>query len=131
LSRSGIVFVLTTVLANTGFCQQTVKTADADCAKCHADIYRQYLATPMANASGPAVDHLFAGDFTHAPSGVRYKVFREQNQAWLSFNDVHDPRIAGKRRFDYFLGSGHLCTRKKATCSSHRWHGTRQLPAMT
>jgi predicted CXXCH cytochrome family protein len=108
VSRSGIVFVLTTVLANTGFCQQTVKTADADCAKCHAEIYRQYLATPMANASGPAVDHLFAGDFTHAPSGVRYKVFREQNQAWLSFNDVHDPRIAGKRRFDYFLGSGHL-----------------------
>ena len=95
-------------LASTVFCQQTVETTDADCAKCHAEIYRQYLATPMANASGPAADRLVVGDFTHALSGVQYKVFREQNQAWLSFNDLRDPRIAGKRRFDYFLGSGHL-----------------------
>jgi predicted CXXCH cytochrome family protein len=100
--------VITTVLAATAFCQQTVETADAVCAKCHAQIYRQYLATPMANASGPAADRLVAGDFTHAPSGVRYQVFREKDQAWLSFNDLHDPRIAGKRRLEYFLGSGHL-----------------------
>lgn len=96
------------VVASTGFCQQPVKTADASCAGCHAEVYRKYLATPMANASGPAADHLFEDEFTNAPSGVHYKIFRDQNQAWLSFNDGHDSRISGKRRFDYFLGSGHL-----------------------
>jgi predicted CXXCH cytochrome family protein len=103
------VLVLTIlVFVNAGFCQQTVRTADAGCAPCHAEIYRKYLATPMANASGPAVDRVFAQEFSHAPSGVHYKVWGEQDQVWLGFNDLKDPRIAGKRRFDYFLGSGHL-----------------------
>ncbi len=104
-----IIFILgNTGLANIAFCQQTVKVADAVCAQCHAGIYNKYLETPMANASGPAVDRALTGEFTHTLSGVRYKVFEEQKQVWLGFNDTNNPHISGNRRLDYFLGSGHL-----------------------
>lgn len=96
------------VLATRGVSQQTVKTADAACAPCHNEIYRTYLASPMANASGIAADRLIAQEFTHRPSGVHYQVFREQAGVWLSFRDLNDPRVVGRQRFDYYLGSGHL-----------------------
>jgi predicted CXXCH cytochrome family protein len=104
-----LIFVLMILgFAKASWCQQSVRTADAACAGCHADIYRKYLATPMANASGLAVDHMLAGDFVHDASGVRYKIFEDKNQVWLSFSDGLDPRIRGQRQLQYFLGSGHL-----------------------
>ena len=47
----------------------SVAEADSSCAKCHETIYRRYLKTPMANASG-AYTALYPG-FSHAPSGSR------------------------------------------------------------
>jgi hypothetical protein len=100
-------FVLThLILSSLGFSQKSVAAADATCAPCHAEIYRKYLDSPMANASGPARDRLITGEFTHAPSGVHYKVSRERDEGWLTFQD--GSRIPGKRRLDYYLGSGHL-----------------------
>jgi hypothetical protein len=97
-------------LVTAASCQQPVKTADASCARCHAEICRKYQATPMANGSGVAGDHFLAGEFTHLPSEMRYKIFRDQGKVWLSFADEQDARISGQRQLDYFLGSGHLGT---------------------
>ena len=88
--------------------QQTVAQAEAACAKCHAEIVRGYLRTPMANASGPASERLIPGSFTHAPSGVRYAVANEHGQAVLHFTDTRGPQTEGERRLDSYLGSGHL-----------------------
>ena len=90
------------------FGQQTVRSADAVCARCHGEVYRRYLLTPMANASGAAGDRLMPGGFTQAGAGVHYEVGRAPDGAYLSFADGRDGRIAGKHRLDYYLGSGHL-----------------------
>jgi predicted CXXCH cytochrome family protein len=82
--------------------------SDAVCAKCHQEIFRAYLGTPMANASGLATDRLVPGTFLHAASGVEYQVFTEHNSGWLSYRKRADPAINGRERLEYFLGSGHL-----------------------
>ena len=86
----------------------SVAEADSSCAKCHGAIYRSYLRTPMANASGRAMDRAIPGDFSHAPSGVEYRVSLENNALWLSFERAGDAGLRGRQRLDYFLGSGHL-----------------------
>lgn len=90
------------------FAQTPVKQADAVCATCHAGIYRTYLGTPMANGSGLAIDRFIPGVLDHAASGVKYRVFQEDGAAWLSYNDTQNPPVEGRRKLDYFLGSGHL-----------------------
>src|SRR5580692_3970735 len=35
----------------------SVAVGDAACGQCHQDIFQKYLGTPMANASGHALDH--------------------------------------------------------------------------
>ncbi|WP_158910173.1 MULTISPECIES: tetratricopeptide repeat protein [Acidobacteriaceae] len=85
-----------------------VKQADAVCAKCHAEIFNKYLGTPMANASGSAMDHLIPGDFTSVTSGTKYRIHAEDSAAWLDYDDPQSPPAKGRMRLDYFLGSGHL-----------------------
>jgi Flp pilus assembly protein TadD len=85
-----------------------VKQADAVCANCHREIYNKYLNTPMANASGLAMDHLIPGDFTSASSGTKYRIHTEDGAAWLDYDDPQTPPVKGRLRLDYFLGSGHL-----------------------
>ena len=87
-----------------------VKVADAVCARCHAGIVQSYLATPMANASGPASDSLRAAKFVHAGSSVEYVFAEQDRQPTLSYRSLKNPEIAGRFRLDYFLGSGHLGT---------------------
>jgi predicted CXXCH cytochrome family protein len=77
------------------------------CAKCHSDIAASYAQTAMARASGPATDQLMPADFTHAASGVHYRVYAENNAAMLSFDRPDDPAMHGTRRLQYFIGSGH------------------------
>jgi predicted CXXCH cytochrome family protein len=63
----------------------------------------------MANASGPAVEGLIPADFSHAPSGVHYKVFEQSGQVWLSYKREVDPtrsELDGRQQLLYFLGSG-------------------------
>jgi hypothetical protein len=85
-----------------------VKQADAVCANCHAEIFRKYLDTPMANASGLATDHLIPGDFTSISSGTKYRIHAEDHAAWLDYDDPQTPPAKGRMKLDYFLGSGHL-----------------------
>ncbi|MGB6687330.1 MAG: cytochrome c3 family protein, partial [Terracidiphilus sp.] len=87
--------------------------SDAACAPCHKKIYERYRKTPMANASGPAIDGLMPADFEHAASGVHYKVFAQDGQVWLSFDregvpgsELQDRELQGREQLRYFLGSG-------------------------
>jgi predicted CXXCH cytochrome family protein len=77
------------------------------CQSCHAEIYRTYSMTAMAQASGPATQELIPGEFRHAASGVHYRVYKENDEAWLSFERPDDPAVKGTRRLLYFIGSGH------------------------
>jgi predicted CXXCH cytochrome family protein len=77
------------------------------CAKCHSDLSASYSQTAMARASGPAIDQLTPADFTHAASGVHYRVYAENNAAMLAFDRPDDPAMHGTRRLQYFIGSGH------------------------
>jgi len=85
-----------------------VREADAVCANCHNEIYRKYLDTPMANASGLASDRVFTGVFHHAQSGIDYRLSNKNDSLWLNYSRPADPGLQGSQKLDYFLGSGHL-----------------------
>ncbi|HKC72291.1 MAG TPA: hypothetical protein VKB60_11740, partial [Terriglobales bacterium] len=80
-------------------------TGSEACAFCHADIYRSYSQTAMARASGPASDGLIAGEFQHAKTGIRYRIYGQDGRVWLSFDRDHPP-LHGKRELLYYIGSG-------------------------
>jgi hypothetical protein len=88
----------------------SVRAYDAKCAVCHENIYRNYLTTPMANASGSAVDKLKAASFTHEPSGIQYDISLVKEKAVLSYSNQRDPATSQQLPLSYFLGSGHLGT---------------------
>jgi len=88
----------------------SVREADAPCAKCHADIYRNYLKTPMANASGAATDKLQSATFVHKSSGVQYKIAVLDGKAVLSNRNPTNSGAWSDHPLSYFLGSGHLGT---------------------
>lgn len=82
---------------------------NATCAPCHREIYERYRKTPMANASGPAIDGLIPADFTHAASGVHYRIFEQSGRAWLGYERPAASagrELIGRRELRYFLGSG-------------------------
>ena len=87
-----------------------VRQADAVCAKCHAEIYRTYLATPMANASGRALEKLKPDRFVHPASGVTYEVSNVEGKEELEYSTPQDPAWPHAVVLSYFLGSGHLAT---------------------
>ncbi|HZR65630.1 MAG TPA: tetratricopeptide repeat protein [Terriglobales bacterium] len=76
------------------------------CAKCHAAIYKSYEQTPMAHASGPAMENLIPTDFTHAESGVRYRIHADGGHTWLEFDRGGKNPLHGKRELLYYIGSG-------------------------
>ena len=82
---------------------------DQACARCHQKIIDSYKKTPMARASGLAVDGLLPGEFTHAASGVRYRLFLRDGRAWLSYERPDAPpqlSLNGEQELTYFVGSG-------------------------
>lgn len=76
------------------------------CAGCHSAIYNSYQRTPMAHASGPAIEDIKPATFVHAPSKVRYQIYSADDKAWLSFERPGDTGFAGKRELLYSIGSG-------------------------
>lgn len=79
---------------------------DAACAKCHAKIYKSYERTPMAHASGRAMDNLIPADFMHEKSGVHYRIHGDSGHAWLDFDRGGKNPLHGKRELLYYIGSG-------------------------
>ena len=61
----------------------------------------------MARASGSAMQGFLAGELQHAASGVQYRVYEADGDAWLSFDRSAAPELHGKRKLLYFIGSGH------------------------
>jgi predicted CXXCH cytochrome family protein len=87
-----------------------VQLADAECAKCHKEIFQRYLSTPMANASGIAGENLIPGRLLHAASGVEYTIANQHGHPQLAFRSSKDAGLSGEYPLTYFLGSGHLGT---------------------
>jgi tetratricopeptide (TPR) repeat protein len=82
---------------------------DAVCAVCHQEIFDAWKRTPMAQASGPAVEGFIPADFTHAASGVHYRMIFEDGQVWLTYERpgaAPDRALRGKQQLDFYLGSG-------------------------
>jgi hypothetical protein len=79
------------------------ETGNKTCAACHAEIFEAYQKTAMAHSSGPVARIESEGEFEHALSGVRYRVYNEGEAAFFDFDlpDVH-----GRRQLEYFIGSG-------------------------
>ncbi|MFZ0633235.1 MAG: tetratricopeptide repeat protein [Acidobacteriaceae bacterium] len=88
----------------------SVRVADAPCARCHAQIYQDYLRTPMANASGDAADNLTPGTYLHQASGVSYTIENVNGVPTVSWHDTHSLEADQHATLSYFLGSGHLGT---------------------
>lgn len=82
---------------------------DAVCASCHRQIYDSWKKTPMAHASGPAAEGFVPADFTHAASGVHYRIYLDKGQVWLSYerpNAPPDRALNGRQLLLFYLGSG-------------------------
>ncbi len=121
--RKAIVVFLFCILSYTGIllapAKEQARTDDyvgsLACATCHSSIYQSYSATPMALSSGRVGAGAFqesfaASNFFHPRSGVRYRVFKEQNDYYFDFTReasvASSHEIRGRRRLDYFIGSG-------------------------
>jgi Flp pilus assembly protein TadD len=74
------------------------------CSTCHAEIYRSYIKTVMAGASGLAPDGLITGEFDDKKSGVHYRVYESGGRVWMSYE--RDGELHGQRELLYFIGSG-------------------------
>jgi Tfp pilus assembly protein PilF len=75
------------------------------CRRCHEPIFESYAQTAMARTSGPAIDGLIAGSFTHARSGVTYRTFRKDDAAVLSYERPGDSNLRGSQTLAYYVGS--------------------------
>jgi len=90
----------------------SAETGSAACAACHPAIYKSYMRTPMAMSSGLVgvggfQEKFERGEFSHALSGVSYRVYRDGNQPLFSFDfSASGTRIHGTRPLEYFIGSG-------------------------
>jgi tetratricopeptide (TPR) repeat protein len=94
--------------AQTPASRSAAANADAACAGCHRTIYEHYEATPMARASGAAMDGLMEGSFTHVASGVHYKIFERDGAGWLSYarpETAPTGYLNGEAKLAYFIGS--------------------------
>src|ERR1035437_2314070 len=84
---------------------KTVPGSEA-CSGCHSEIYKSYVKTVMATASGLASDGLIAGEFSHKQSGVRYRGYKQDDHAWMSYEREGESGFRGQRELLYFIGSG-------------------------
>jgi predicted CXXCH cytochrome family protein len=90
---------------------QSAAHRDAVCASCHRDIYDRYMKTPMAQASGAAVDGMIStpADFVHKPSGIRYQITESGGRVYLDYDrsaKAKGGQLNGRVELLYFVGSG-------------------------
>lgn len=108
---AGLLLGLTMVVHLPTWAQQatSVRVADAECERCHKEMFRSYLATPMARASGIAVENLVPGSFHQAAADVEYVIAKTGESATLTIHS-ENPSTTQRYPLDYFFGSGHLGT---------------------
>jgi Flp pilus assembly protein TadD len=112
LRRRYFFWLMPSVWALSAFGLQPtpVREADAVCASCHQKIFRSYVTTPMANASGIAIDNLKPGTLTHSRSAMEYRIAGNGEQGEIAYRSLSARHVEGSFRLSYFLGSGHLGT---------------------
>jgi len=76
-----LLILLVTALQPANVLPTPVRGADATFARCYAKIFRSYLTTSMANASGLAREKLRVGTFVHSHSGMEYKISVSDDRA--------------------------------------------------
>lgn len=114
-----MLFLLLLTTAWSAFAQQSTTASvnhvasgpngyagNESCAPCHAKIYKSYMKTAMAQASGPANADLIVGSFHHSASNVNFRVYADEGEARLSFERPGDSLVHGERKLLYFIGSG-------------------------
>ncbi len=79
------------------------------CAKCHADLYKTFVQTPMANSSGLVNDDklqaaLADTQFVHPNSTVQYQVSKDGADTFIAYE--RHGAFQGRRKLDFFIGSG-------------------------
>ena len=82
-----------------------VEAGSEVCSGCHDQIYKSYSKTVMANASGLAANGVITGEFEDKISGVRYRVYKQGEQVWMSYERASE-KFSGQRELLYFIGSG-------------------------
>ena len=75
------------------------------CAGCHASIYQSYMRTPMARASGPAIENVIPADFVH-PNQACTTASIPRQSCLAGLRPARDPAVRGKRELFYYIGSG-------------------------
>jgi Tfp pilus assembly protein PilF len=75
------------------------------CASCHKALYDTFGRTAMARTSGPAPANVIEGTFHHGASGVSYRVYREGESAYLSYERPGSSALHGRQGLKYFVGS--------------------------
>jgi hypothetical protein len=79
---------------------QSLYVGNNACAPCHAEIYRQFSATPMAQSSGRVAGNVPAGSFRQASSGAEYRI-NESGKV-----EIAKGSHRAERQLEYFIGSG-------------------------
>jgi tetratricopeptide (TPR) repeat protein len=102
--------LFTALVGGSAFSQTQPQKAKSEpgneaCSGCHAEIYKSYGKTVMANASGLAGDGLITGEFNDKTSGVRYRVYKQEERVWMSYERASE-KFQGQRELLYFIGSG-------------------------
>jgi hypothetical protein len=82
------------------------------CAPCHTAIYRSFMRTPMANASGRVGtgemhERFDSTEFRDSRGAFTYRVGQEAGSYFLDFRQQSaNPPIQGRRQLEYYVGSG-------------------------
>lgn len=82
------------------------------CAACHAEIYRSFMLTPMAQSSGrvgtaEAKEQFGSVEFRDTHNAFSYTVGQDAGDYYFDFRRVAaPPPLTGRRKLDYFVGSG-------------------------
>ncbi len=79
---------------------------NAACSTCHAAISDSFSRTAHAHASGPAIDNLVEGEFSHKKSQVNYRVYAASGKVWMSYERPGDAMAQGRRELLYYIGQG-------------------------
>jgi tetratricopeptide (TPR) repeat protein len=82
-----------------------IETGSEACSSCHSEIYKSYSKTVMAKASGLAADGVITGEFNDKTSGVRYRVYKQDEHVWMSYERASE-KFSGQDELLYFIGSG-------------------------
>jgi hypothetical protein len=103
---AGVVFIAVVGIETSSQTKNALGEAGSEaCSSCHSEIYNSYTKTGMANSSGLALDGVIAGEFSHKTSSVRYRVFKQGEQVWMSYDRASE-KFRGQRELQYFVGAG-------------------------